>query len=225
MIRIGIVLALAGWAVSAPGAGTTAPATPVGKVEYVRGVASATLAGSSRTLALGAPVFERERVATGRDAVLVLRLNDDTQFTLARNAQMDIEAFRYRPDQPDDADGLSTRILRGTFRFVSGLVAKRRPAAMKVGLSVATIGIRGTDVAGEVKEQSAVVILQGAAAAAGAITVSNAYGSVDISQAGYGTTIPTPTSAPTPPQRMRLRSIDNLQRSLQAARRAARPRP
>ena len=49
-----------------------------------------------------------------------------------------------------------------------------------------------------------------------AVEVANAFGSVVLDEAGYGTEIPDANSPPSPPRRMRLRSITNLTRTLQS---------
>ena len=47
---------------------------------------------------------------------------------------------------------MTTQITRGTFRFMSGKLAKSSPNAMKVKLPSASLSIRGTQVAGIVDE-------------------------------------------------------------------------
>jgi hypothetical protein len=119
------------------------------------------------------------------------------------------------------------RVLNGAFRFTTGLIAKARSRAMLVRTgAVATIGIRGTTVAGEVVGESATIVLLDPedGATASAIEVGNDHGSVVIDQPGYGTTVPDANSPPTPPQRMRLRAIDNLIRSIQSSQRISVPR-
>ncbi|MCZ6803561.1 MAG: hypothetical protein O7D86_06445 [Proteobacteria bacterium] len=65
--------------------------------------------------------------------------------------------FRYK--KADEEDSISMKILKGSFRFISGLISKKKPRSMSVGITVATIGIRGTHVAGEVDPTSARIVL------------------------------------------------------------------
>ena len=126
---------------------------------------------------------------------------------------MDQERERYRGLLlRHGADACSFQGLEGAFRFVSGRIAKNNPSDMNVKLPVATIGIRGTAVAGEVTEgtpdspPSAEVILLGPGAnnnadeRAGRIIVGNAGSSVEISRAGFGTTVSGVQAPPTVPQ-------------------------
>ena len=127
---------------------------------------------------------------------------------------------------------------RGAFRFVSGLIAKSKNRDMKVKLIVATIGIRGTHVEGEVSERhekegvsvdasAKVVLLEPEEKdKQTSIIVSNEFGSVVIDQPGYGTEIPDEKSPPSPARLMQLHTVDNVLRSLRSSvRQGGTPRP
>ncbi|MCB1748756.1 MAG: FecR domain-containing protein [Gammaproteobacteria bacterium] len=198
-------------------------AAAVGEVTVLKGSATRLAADGTRTtLSRGAAVFEDDLLETGTKSLLSVRFKDDTRFNLGPRTQ-------FRVDRVDDGDdGLfSAEILRGAFRFVTGLISKRRPGAMRVRTGVvATIGIRGTTVGGEVEGESAtIVLLESEDQAPSAIEVGNDYGSVVIDQAGYGTRVPDAHSPPSPPQRMQLRTIENLVRNIANIQRIAVPRP
>src|SRR6185369_17285301 len=93
-------------------------------------------------------------------------------------------------------DGGRTRVLTlaavGALRFIS---AGNKPpgAAVTVSTPVVEIGVRGTDFwFGPIDGQFGVLLLTGA------VTVSNAAGSVILDQPGEGTNIAGPGSAPGP---------------------------
>ncbi|HTT07364.1 MAG TPA: FecR domain-containing protein [Gammaproteobacteria bacterium] len=199
-------------------------AEPVGQAEVVNGTVTAILGTETRTLSKGDPVYEGDQLATGDDGALVVIFRDETKFVLWHNTRMNVEHFADKQGE----EGLSTRIIKGAFRFVSGLVAKRKPSAMQVKLAAtATIGIRGTHVAGELEGESASVVLmepEGEPKAT-AITVFNDYGSVDITEPGFGTNVPDAHSPPSPVQRMRLRNIENLMHIMQSIQRTNLPHP
>ena len=199
-------------------------AEPVGQAEVVNGAVTATLGTETRTLSKGAPIYEGDQLATGGDGALVVIFRDETKFVLWHNTHMNVEHFADKQGE----EGFSARMIKGAFRFVSGLVAKRRPSAMQVKLAAtATIGIRGTHVAGEIEGESASVVLMEPEdePKPTAITVFNDYGSVDITEPGYGTNVPDAHSPPSPVQRMRLRNIENLMHMMQSIQRANLPRP
>ena len=128
-------------------------------------------------------------------------------------------------ESEDAEDSFGASIFKGAFRFVSGFFAKEKPESVKIRISVATIGIRGTNVAGEVFEReeidgvvveaSAIVsLLEDEEGKKTAIEVSNDYGSVVIDKPGYGTEISDEHSPPSQVRRMQIRTIQNILRGL-----------
>ncbi len=201
---------------------------PAGEVQRMRGeVLDFALSGKARTLGRGDPVFAGDRIETRDRTYALIVFKDGTKFALGRNSTLEVNDFVY--GRADREDSLATRVLKGAFRFVSGLIAKRRPRAMTVGLGiVATIGLRGTNVGGEVEGESARVVLldpESPDQPVGGIDVGNEYGEVTIEEPGYGTEIPDARSPPSPPRRMRLRAIENLMRTMQSIGRMSVPRP
>ncbi len=206
--------------------GQAMAAQPAGKVVKSYGYIQAKSVGEEkyRPLNVGDSIFAGDRIRTSRRARVNLHFNDDSRFEIGKSADMVIDKFVYDPDP--DKSSFGTRILRGTFRFITGLIAKRRPQLMDVRLTVATIGIRGTHVVGEVEETSATVILlkpEGEDTAT-SIQVANGFGSVVIDKPGYGTEIPDAYSPPSPVRRMHLRTIKNILRSIRSSHRAGMPR-
>ena len=106
---------------------------------------------------------------------------------------------------------------------------------MNVQITTATIGVRGTHVAGEVfprtevngviTEASAVVtLLEDEEGRDTSILVSNDYGSVIVDEPGYGTEIPDEHSPPGAVRRIQLRSVENLMRVIRNTTRNATPK-
>lgn len=178
----------------------------------------------TRQLAAGDPVFEADTISTGRGAAVEIRFRDDTVFNLGPESSFAVESYDY--DADEEEAGFTARVIKGTFRFVTGLVGRSKPEGFKVNTAVATIGIRGTHVVGEASANSATVILMAEEdGSVGEINVSNEFGAVDIDQAEYGTEVPDEFSPPSPPRRMQVNTLQNITRSLQTLQRMNRPRP
>ncbi|MDO8990732.1 MAG: FecR domain-containing protein [Sideroxyarcus sp.] len=193
--------------------------------------------GKARKLAVGDAVYSGERVWTDKRTSVHIKFADESRFSLGPNTEFVIENFKYNKGATDDA--FHSRIVKGVFRFVSGLIAHGRDRNMKVSTKVATIGIRGTQVEGEVTDReekdgvtvdaSAKIVLmepeeEGKQTS---IIVSNEFGSVVIDQPGYGTEIPDEKSPPSPVRKMQLRTVENVLRALRNSVRqsgTARPR-
>jgi len=201
-------------------------AVPAGEVDELSGTVWATLGSEApRKLAVGDSVFEKDYIKTYRGASVKLIFRDKTRFELGSSSEFRVNKFRFKT--ADKSDGIITKVFKGTFRFFSGLIAKRTPRSMTVQTSMATIGIRGTQVVGEVNETSATIILLEPEDKdrESSIEVANQFGSVVIDEPGFGTEIPDQFSPPSPPRRMRLQTINNLTRSIQRMQRMNVPRP
>ena len=175
-------------------------ATLAGHVSELTGHAYGQMPGEQfRRLKEGDPVYNGDDIRTIENSSVGLKFLDNSRFTLGAKSRMIIADFHYKHDEASDT--LQAKIVTGVFRFFSGLIAKKQHRAMSVNLPVATIGIRGTHVVGEVQGTSASVALlePEVAGTKTAIEVSNSYGSVVIDQPGYGTEIPDDHSPPTPP--------------------------
>lgn len=183
----------------------------IGVAAAVRGGVKALAPGQSRKeigrdVLSGKPLYLNDLVRTGQAGRLQIMLLDETTFTVGQNAEMLLDEFVYDPETNEGK--VSAQILKGSFRFVTGRIAKRDVGDVKVALPAATIGIRGTIVEGVVHENGdADVALGGpgpdnnAEEEPGGITVTNARGSVDIDQSGFMTSI-RGGNAPTEPQRV-----------------------
>jgi len=222
-----------------PWAAAGAP-SPIGTISEMSGgsIGSAQAPGAAeRKLATGDPVFAGERIRTGDRTVLHIEFTDHSRFTLGPNSEFEVERYRHGSAGAEE-ESFHSRIFKGAFRFISGLVARTKRRDMRVSVSVATIGIRGTHVEGEVtprREEGGKTVDASARVAllepekageATAIVVENKFGAVVVDHPGYGTEIPDEKSPPSPVRRMQLRTIDNVMRALRSSSRpggAARP--
>ena len=197
-----------------------------GQVEGLKGTAWAQIPGEeTRKLEKGSAIFQSDVIKTEKDSTVQLLFNDQTKFFLGADTEMSIDKFNN--ESAAEEKGFSSRVIKGTFRFVTGLIAREKPESMEINTSVATIGIRGTHVVGEADATSATIILMEPedTTRKTSIEVSNQYGQVTIDEPGYGTEVPDEHSPPSPPRRMRLETINNLMRSIQSIQRVNIPRP
>lgn len=201
------LLASPGWA-QEPGP------VPVARVAELRGSGFATQAGAAvRALETNLQLFQLDRIETAADTLVRIVFTDGTTTFLGSNAALVIEAYRHTSEDPV----FTARVVKGAFRFVTGLIARNRPNAVNINMIASTIGIRGTHFAGEVEGVAAtVMLLEPEDRRRTAIEVSNAFGAVVIDQPGFGTDIPDEFSPPSPVRRMQIRAIENLMRSIQS---------
>ena len=195
---------------------------PVGKITYLKGTGWVQDGYARKSLRSGSIVYVGDELHTGEGSSIYLRFLDQTFFTLGPKAKMVIDNF----DESEESEiSFGASILQGAFRFVSGLLAKKEPKKYSVGFTVGTIGVRGTNVAGEVFERvetedgvveasAQIMLLESEDGTASAIEVSNEYGSVVIDEPGFGTEILDEHSPPSTVRRMQIRSVNNLLRAI-----------
>ena len=80
-----------------------------------------------------------------RGGALAVTFVDDSTFTVGENARMVLDELVYDPGTKTGTSAFS--VVQGVFSFVSGQIAKTGSDSMQVRTPVATIGIRGTEVA------------------------------------------------------------------------------
>jgi hypothetical protein len=131
-----------------PAAAVTADA---GTIKSVRGQVTVERAGKSVEVQVGDPVFEGDRVRVRGDGSVGISLRDETLISLGPNSNLVIDAYAYNPTTREGA--VETSILKGTLRYVTGLIGRLNPAAIKVKTPTATVGIRGTDFIVEVPDE------------------------------------------------------------------------
>ncbi len=193
-------------------------------IELEGKVLAITDANAVRRLGVAQDVYPEETIVTLGRARVLLRFTDNSKYELGPATRLRIDTYRYSRDP--DSDFAATRVLKGFFRFVSGEISRRRPHSTSIGVPVATIGIRGTHVVGEVTETSARIGLLAPEDGdhPSAIEVSNPYGTVTINQPGLVTEIPDAKSPPSPPRPMDLHTMTRNLRAVQTMRRAIAPR-
>src|SRR5262249_53285159 len=114
-----------------------------GKVELAEGdVRFLDARGSARRPRVGDVLYEGESLATGADGEVHLRMEDGGYVAVRPDTRMRIVNFRAQGDAEDRS---VIALLQGTFRSVTGWIAKGGRDRAVVNTPTATIGIRGTE--------------------------------------------------------------------------------
>ena len=159
---------------------------------------------TGRRLSSGKTVYAQDKISTNARGRLQVLFQDETVFTLGPDTEIVLDEFIYNPFD-SSGDALSTRVNKGTFRFVSGKVARKKPGAMKIKLPTGTMGIRGTIAGGTILPDGSILIAllgpgadNNAGERPGAITVTNAGQTINLTRPGFATII-RPGQPPSPP--------------------------
>jgi hypothetical protein len=177
-----------------PGHGQAADA--IGSVSALAGQAQVTSQGETqaRPLALGAEVFEGDRIRTAADAKLRLRLEDGSMLTLGAATDLSLSRFHYAPEQA--ARNVLLEVPRGIIRVLVELLVAH--SAFELQTNTALASVRGTDwIAEAMPDATAIVALDGQVAVR---SDEAAIGGQVVLGSGDGTTVraeqPPQASAP-----------------------------
>lgn len=150
----------------------------------------------------GIEMFDIIETLKGRAGIT---FEDNTKVQVTEFSKLKIDEFVYDP--ASGKGKLAMKATSGTVRYASGLIAKNSRENVKVQTPTAVVSVRGTDFSMTVSEdgKSLIVLLpsvplaSGLPPVVGAITVTNAGGTVVMNQAYQATFVSSSLNAPTPP--------------------------
>jgi hypothetical protein len=192
------------------GAMTSMPASAnIGRVLYTFGNVTVEKPAISN-LKRGVTVEEGDIVVTGPKGYAQLKLLDGTKIAIRPGSRFVIEAFEAPATATQAAIGegkalrSSFKLQKGGFRTITGSIARRDPAAYQVTTPSAVIRVRGTNfVARTCAGDCGAGTLDGdyIGVSSGGVNVSNAAGSLDLSnnQFGFAQSFNTPPTRLTAP--------------------------
>lgn len=179
----------------------TSAAESIGRIETISGSVEVTRTdGTTLTVSQGDSIFAGDVVETSSNGAVGIVLADDSTISLADSGRMVMDELVYDADQQDGNAAIS--VVQGVFSFVSGQIAKVGPDAMVLRTPLATLGIRGTTIAGRAGaegEESTFSLLPDANGQIGELTVTNSAGTVLLNQAGATTNLTSAFQPPAPP--------------------------
>lgn len=97
----------------------------------------------------GTKIFPKDQIQSGTQASASLILQDDTIICLGPESTMNMDEFIFNPSVYEYS--MATRLLKGSFLFISGMIAKLAPDNVNIQTPDGTIAVRGTRFLVEVK--------------------------------------------------------------------------
>lgn len=123
---------------------------PIGYVKTVTGEAWVSSAGQRVRAQPGTAVLLGSRLQTGAASSLGMTFKDNTVMSFGSDTELTVDEYLYAPAQ--DQLKLSTRLLRGTLNYISGVIARLKPEAVTVRTPAGIIGVRGTQFVAKVED-------------------------------------------------------------------------
>jgi hypothetical protein len=125
--------------------------------------------GRREPLAVGMDLNNKDKVHTGDGGRAMLRMAEGSAVKLGDSAMLVVDDLVQKQDAKGGVIGASLEVVRGAFRFTTGLLGKSNAQRdVRVKVNAVTAGIRGTDVWGKAEGARDIVCLL-----EGSITVSH----------------------------------------------------
>jgi len=157
---------------------------------------------NGRPVSPGMDVNDGDSIRTFRNSSVKLLMKDQSLIDIDESTEFEITGYGYDAQRPEESESTFS-LLKGAFRYVSGLIAKRKPEAVAVNMGSATMGIRGSFIDRIAFDGGAVIEVD---AAAGVATIFPGDGSQIVVAANNslsynlqsGATQIIPTTLPSP---------------------------
>lgn len=113
----------------------------VALVKVLEGSAFTIQGGDKQALTVGSAIRRQDVVETASGTV-GLTFKDGSRISIGPNSRIEFKEFEYSPKENKLAFLIS--IAKGTMLYISGIIAKLSPEAVKIETPVATVVVRGT---------------------------------------------------------------------------------
>lgn len=94
-------------------------------------------------------LFENDIIVTGRDGAIGVTFKDNSLLSMGPGSRLEIYKFAFDP--AEEKLSFVANIVQGTMTYLSGIITKLKPDSVQFRTPSATIGIRGTHLAIQVK--------------------------------------------------------------------------
>ncbi|MCG6537646.1 MAG: FecR domain-containing protein [Syntrophales bacterium LBB04] len=121
---------------------TMASGPQIGVVKTVKGEALIVREQKTIPAKKGDALLEKDEIVTGRDGAMGVIMKDDSVLSIGANSRLQFKDFAFDPAEKKLS--LISRLKSGTLVYLSGLIAKIKPEAVRFETRTAVCGVRGT---------------------------------------------------------------------------------
>jgi hypothetical protein len=129
-----------------------ASADGIGKIKVLTGEVIIERSGKTISAALGAPVYQMDRIVTGKDGSIGLLFEDDSRLSAGPNSTLSLDEFKF--DNTTHDGNFDVSMKKGTLSVISGKLTQKTPGALKVRTPAAILAVRGTEFSVKVEDPS-----------------------------------------------------------------------
>ena len=116
----------------------------VASIKSLKGQASVVRGEQTLPVVTGMPLFAKDRLKTRSDSALSLIMLDDTILSLGSESELELKQYVFDPQESNFS--IVLKMVKGTFIYLSGVIGKLEPEAIRLETPDTTIAVRGTRV-------------------------------------------------------------------------------
>jgi hypothetical protein len=124
----------------------------IGKIKVLSGQVTVERSGKTIPATLGAPVYQMDRIVTGKDGSIGLLFEDDSRLSAGPNSTLSLDQFNF--DNTTHDGNFDVSMQKGTLSVISGKLVQKSPGALKVKTPAAILAVRGTEFSIKVEDPS-----------------------------------------------------------------------
>jgi hypothetical protein len=124
----------------------------IGKIKVLSGGVTIERSGKTIPATLGAPVYQMDRIVTGKDGSIGLLFDDDSRLSAGPNSTLSLDQFNF--DNTTHDGNFDVSMNKGTLSVISGKLVQKSPGALKVKTPAAILAVRGTEFSIKVEDPS-----------------------------------------------------------------------
>jgi hypothetical protein len=121
-----------------------------GFIKTVQGSGQIVRAETTMPARVGAVLHVNDAVTTDEKSAIGIMLEDDTILSLGPNSRLELGDFAFAPQEENFAVAL--RLLKGSFAYMSGVIARLAPDKVRIETPDAVIAVHGTSFLVKVEE-------------------------------------------------------------------------
>jgi hypothetical protein len=126
------------------------PTDVIGHIQTLKGQVSIVRGAQLQPGTAGSVLHRGDLIRTAKPGAVSIVMTDDTTISLGPNSELSLQEYAFDPK--DGHFSLVMKMAKGTFSYLSGLIAKLAPDSVKLLIPDATIAVRGTKLLVDVQQ-------------------------------------------------------------------------
>jgi hypothetical protein len=118
------------------------PPDAIGQIQTLKGAAYILRGNNTLPANVGGPVYRGDTIRTAKTGSLGIVLADDSSLSLGPESEIVLKDYLFNPKEGKFT--FLTRMVKGTFAYLSGIIGKLSPDSIRLEIPDATIAVRGT---------------------------------------------------------------------------------